>query len=82
MGKSGKHLDGKKLGVIWIIYLILKGLGPTFADVTMLILKVEKTSAKIKNIFRRSARFEINPIYNVSPILVTQEGVNWVLNIF
>ena len=82
MGKSGKHLGGKRLGVIWIIYLILKSLGPTFADVAMLILKVEKTSAKIKNIFRRSARFEINPIYNVSPILVTQEGVNWVLNIF
>ena len=61
MGKSGEHLGCKKLGVIWIIYLLLKGLDPTFADVAMLILKVYKTNTKIKNIFCRSASFEINP---------------------
>ena len=66
MGKSGEHLDSKRLGVIWIIYLLLKSLGPTFADVAMLILKVYKTNAKIKNIFCRSASFEINP--NFYPI--------------
>ena len=34
-----------------------------FADVEMLILKVEETNVKIKDIFFRSASIEINPYF-------------------
>ena len=59
--KIGEHLGGKRLGVIGIVYLFQKGLGSTFADMAMLIMKVLKTSAIFEIIFFRSANFEINP---------------------
>ena len=60
----GYHLGSKKLRLIWVIYFLLKGLEPTFIDVTVLKLKVYKTNAKIKDIFSISASFEINPRKN------------------
>ena len=39
------------LGIIGIIFLLQKGLGPTFVDVAMLTMKVIKTSTIFEIIF-------------------------------
>ena len=50
-GKIREHLGCKRAGVIGIIYLIQKGLAPTFADVAILIIKVLKISVIFKLYF-------------------------------